>query len=181
MKKLLITLAAVLPLAACASSKPAPMAMAMLVPTSNQTAKGMVHFTENRDGSVEVQVDLTGVPPGVHGFHVHDKGDCADNGMAAGGHYNPTSAPHGAPTAESKHAGDFGNVTANESGVVNTTFTTRAITVSPGPTSVSGHAVMLHANADDLITQPTGNAGARIACGVVQSMESGMDHGTMQH
>jgi Cu-Zn family superoxide dismutase len=176
MKKLLIALATILPLAACSSSKPMPMAMAMLVPTANQTAKGMIHFMENRDGSVEVQVDLTGVPAGVHGFHAHDKGDCSDNGMASGGHYNPLNAPHAGPEAASKHAGDFGNVTANENGIVNTMFTTRSITVSPGPISVAGHAIILHANADDLTTQPSGNAGARIACGIVQSMEGSMDH-----
>jgi Cu-Zn family superoxide dismutase len=181
MKKLLITLAALLPLAACASSKPRPMAMAMMVPTGTQTARGMIHFMENADGSVEVQVNLTGVPAGVHGFHVHDKGDCSEAGMAAGGHYNPTGAPHGAPDAASKHAGDFGNVTANDGGVVDTKFTTRSITVGAGATSVAGHAVILHANADDLATQPTGNAGARIACGVVQAIEGEMDHSSMQH
>lgn len=181
MKKLLITLAALVPLAACSSSKPMPMAMAMLVPTANSTAKGMIHFMENRDGSVEVQVNLTGVPAGVHGFHVHDKGDCADNGMAAGGHFNPLSAPHGSPEVASRHAGDFGNVTANENGVVNTTFTTRSIMLGTGTTSAIGHAVILHANADDYVTQPTGNAGARIACGIVQAMDGAMDHNNMDH
>ncbi len=169
MKKL-VTLIALVALAGCASSAKKPMAMAMLAPTSGSTAQGMVHFTQSADGSVEVQVDLTGVPPGVHGFHIHDKGDCGDNGNAAGGHFNPGGTPHGAPDAAQHHAGDFGNVTANEKGEVHTKFTTHSVTVDAGPNSVLGHAVILHGNADDLTTQPSGNAGPRIACGVVTAM-----------
>lgn len=182
MKKLLpLTFAALLPLAGCASSKPGAMAMAMLVPTANNNARGMVHLMENRDGSVEVQVDLTGVPAGVHGFHVHEKGDCSDNGMAAGGHFNPTMAPHAGPEAASHHAGDFGNVTADANGVVHTTMTTRGIMLT-GENSAVGKAIILHAGADDLTTQPSGNSGARIACGVLQTMEGGdMSDHSMNH
>ncbi|HET7710575.1 MAG TPA: superoxide dismutase family protein [Thermoanaerobaculia bacterium] len=169
MRKLIIPALGLLMLLAvgCASARKGPMAMAMLAPTSGSTAQGMVHFQELADGSVEVQIDLSGVPAGIHGFHVHDKGDCGDNGNAAGGHFNPSSMPHGAPTATSRHAGDFGNVTADASGRVQSKFTTSAITVKEGANSVVGRAVILHANPDDLTTQPTGNAGARIACGVV--------------
>ncbi|HYC93677.1 MAG TPA: superoxide dismutase family protein [Thermoanaerobaculia bacterium] len=155
-------------LGACASSMDTgPSATAALAPTSGQTAAGMVTLTQLADGSVRVQAELSGVPAGVHGFHIHEKGDCGDNGNAAGGHYNPLSTPHGAPNAETKHAGDFGNVTADASGRVSHSFTTRSITVEEGPTTAVGHAIILHANPDDLTTQPTGNAGARIACGVV--------------
>jgi Cu-Zn family superoxide dismutase len=154
------------------------MAMVTLTPTGTNTATGTVHFQELADGAVEVQVDLTGVPAGVHGFHVHDKGDCGDNGNAAGGHFNPMNMPHGAPDAVSHHAGDFGNVTADDKGEVHKTFTTSSITVKDGPNSVVGHAIILHANPDDLATQPTGNAGARIACGVAQLHTMA---GTMQH
>lgn len=173
MKRILsVTFAAGLVLAGCAShKKAAPMAMATMAPTANQTAKGTVHFTELGDGSVDVSVDLTNVPPGTHGFHVHDKGDCGDNGNAAGGHFNPTAAQHGAPNATSHHAGDFGNVTADASGNVKTKFNTRAVTVSPSSSSAVGHAVVLHGKEDDLTTQPTGNAGPRIACGVVTLMD----------
>ena len=162
----LLTLATLLTFGCAARS--GPRAMTTLVPTAGSTASGTVHMQELADGSVEVQVDLTGVPPGVHGFHVHEKGDCGDNGNAAGGHFNPTGAPHAAPGAASHHAGDFGNVTANASGAVNTRFTTRSITVAAGSRSAVGKAVILHANPDDLATQPTGNAGGRIACGVVE-------------
>jgi Cu-Zn family superoxide dismutase len=152
---------------ACASMGSGPSATATLAPTTGQTAAGTVNLTQMADGSVRVQVDLTGVPPGVHGFHIHEKGDCGDNGNAAGGHYNPMSTPHAAPDVDPHHAGDFGNVTADASGNVRTTFTTRSITVEEGHMTAVGHAIILHANPDDLTTQPSGTAGARIACGVV--------------
>ena len=156
----------ILILAGCASSN-LPMAMTAMMPISGSAAQGTVHFQELRDGAVEVRVDLTGVPPGVHGFHVHEVGNCGDNGNAAGGHFNPTSMPHASPDAASHHAGDFGNVTAGANGEVHHRFTTRSITVAEGARSVVGKAVILHANPDDLTTQPTGNAGGRISCGVV--------------
>jgi len=171
-----LLLSTTLLLAGCASSKTGPTAMATLTPTTGQTANGTVHFTQQADGSVEVQVDLMGVPPGVHGFHVHEKGDCGDDAKAAGGHFNPTSMAHGAPDASSHHAGDFGNVTADGGGNVHTSFTTRAITVAAGTTSVVGHAVVLHGNPDDLTSQPAGNAGPRIACGVVSAPMAGDMH-----
>jgi Cu-Zn family superoxide dismutase len=179
MKKIaLVSLAllVILSLAACRSAKPGPMAMAMLHPISGSQAVGMAHFQQNADGTVEVQLDMTGVPPGVHGFHIHDKGDCGDNGNAAGGHFNPTSMPHGDPNAVSHHAGDFGNVTADAKGEIHAKFTTHSITVAPGTLSVVGHAVVLHGNPDDLTTQPSGNAGPRIACGVAQAMAGDMQH-----
>lgn len=176
MKTLIRLSVPLLILAGCASSRSGPMASAFMTPISGSTAKGTVHFQEMRDGSVEVKIDLTGVPPGVHGFHVHDKGDCSDNGNAAGGHFNPMSMPHAAPDAASHHAGDFGNVTAAENGEVHTTFTTRWITVRAASTSVVGRAVILHANPDDLATQPTGNAGGRIACGMINEMAGSTHH-----
>jgi Cu-Zn family superoxide dismutase len=155
-------------LAGCRTAQPGPMAMAVLTPISGSSAMGSVHFQELADGAVEVRVQLTNVPPGIHGFHVHEVGDCGDNGNNAKGHFNPMNMPHAGPDATSRHAGDFGNVTANANGEVNTTFTTRSITLSPGSSSAVGRAVILHANPDDLTTQPTGNAGGRIACGIVQ-------------
>lgn len=165
MKKLILTIPFLI-LGGCATAD-LPMAMATLQPTSNSTARGTVHFQQLRDGGIEVQIDLTGVPPGVHGFHVHEFGNCGDNGNAAGGHFNPTKMPHASPEAASHHAGDFGNVTAAANGEVHTRFVTRSITIAEGERSVVGKAVILHANPDDLTTQPTGNAGGRIACGVV--------------
>lgn len=167
MKKIAALSFSIIVLGACASMGTGPSATATLAPTSGSTAAGTVQLTQMADGSVRVQVDLTGVPAGVHGFHIHEKGDCGDNGNAAGGHYNPMSTPHAAPDVEPHHAGDFGNVTADANGNVHTTFTTRSVTVEEGHMTAVGHAIILHANPDDLTTQPSGNAGARIACGVV--------------
>jgi len=176
MKKIAL-LPILLLLAACGSMKKGPMAMAMLTPISGSTATGTVHFQELADGSVDVVADLTKVPQGVHGFHIHDKGDCSDNGNAAGGHFNPTNMPHASPDAQSHHVGDFGNVTADANGEIHTKFNTRWITVHEGETSVVNHAVILHANPDDLATQPSGNAGPRIACGVATlGNMAGMNH-----
>lgn len=167
MKKLVLVSVSILMLAACATMN-RPTATATLAPTSGQTASGTVRLVQMADGAVQVTVNLTGVPPGVHGFHIHEKGDCGDNGNAAGGHFNPAATAHGAPNADPHHAGDFGNVTADDNGNVTTRFTTRSVTVEAGDNSAVGRAVILHANPDDLTTQPTGNAGGRIACGVVQ-------------
>jgi Cu-Zn family superoxide dismutase len=174
MKKLLVLSIAPFLIAACAhGTASTPMAMTLVQPTSGSSVSGSVHFQELGDGTVQVKVDLTGVPAGVHGFHVHEKGACGDNGMAAGGHFNPTSMTHGAPDAAAHHAGDFGNVNAESNGQIHQQFVTRSITVKPGPMSVVGHAVILHANPDDFVTQPTGNAGGRIACGVVEAVGKG--------
>lgn len=174
MKRLAI-FALIVPIAAaCASARRGPMAMATISPTSGSTVGGTVHFQEMADGSVEVRVDLTGVPPGTHGFHVHENGQCGNDGSAAGSHFNPLSMPHGAPSDASHHAGDFGNVTADANREVHTTITTRSIRVSPGTTSVLGRALILHARADDLTSQPSGDAGDPIACGVIQPMAGSM-------
>ncbi|HEV7241888.1 MAG TPA: superoxide dismutase family protein [Thermoanaerobaculia bacterium] len=167
MKKLALLSLLILVLAACASMNSGPSAIANLAPASGQTAAGTVLLIQMADGSVDVKVDLTGVPAGVHGFHIHEKGDCGNNGGAAGMHFNPMTEAHGAPDAPPHHAGDFGNVTANDAGEVHTRFTTRSVTVDAGAKSAVDRAIILHADPDDLKTQPTGNAGARIACGVV--------------
>jgi Cu-Zn family superoxide dismutase len=168
MRNVAVVLCILFLMAACAHTRGGPAATAKLQPTSGSNATGSVQFQELADGSVQVKVDLTGVPAGIHGFHVHDKGSCADNGMGAGGHFNPMSLNHGSPDAMPHHAGDFGNVTANASGEVHTQFVTHSVTVREGQASAIGHAVILHASPDDLTTQPTGNAGARIACGIVE-------------
>jgi Cu-Zn family superoxide dismutase len=186
MKKIFPVLTPALFALACAHVR-LPMQMATLQPSSGQTAKGTVHFqqfvvtgwptVEHAAEATEVQVDLTGVPPGVHGFHIHEKGDCGNNAQNAGGHFNPTSMVHGAPDAVSHHAGDFGNVTADANGEVHTRFTTHSISLMAGAaTNPAGRAVVLHEKADDLTTQPSGNAGARIACGVIEAMTGSMQH-----
>lgn len=165
MKRVVLVSAAVL-LAACATTA-RRTAVATLGPTAGNTAQGTVTLAQNADGSTQVSVNLANVPPGVHGFHIHEKGDCGDNGNAAGGHFNPEATMHGSPDAMPHHAGDFGNVTADASGIVRTEFSTRSASLEEGASSAIGKAIILHANPDDLKTQPTGNAGGRIACGVI--------------
>ena len=173
MKKLVLFSISLLILGSCATTM-RPTASATLASTSGSTAMGTVKFVQLADGSVQVTADLSGVPQGVHGFHIHEKGDCGNNAMNSGGHFNPTGMIHGAPDAVSHHAGDFGNVTADANGEVHIRFTTHSISLTAGDvTNPIGHAVVLHASPDDLVSQPAGNAGARIACGVVQTT-SGM-------
>ncbi len=144
------------------------VATAAIEARSGSGLSGTATFTE-KDGGVELVVDVTGAPPGPHAVHLHEKGDCsAPDATSAGGHFNPDGSPHGAPDAEHHHAGDFGNMTVGEDGKGHLAITTSRLTVKAGPTSVLGHAIIVHAAADDLTTQPTGNAGGRIGCGVVK-------------
>jgi Cu-Zn family superoxide dismutase len=141
-------------------------AVAVLYPTQNNTAQGVVTFTKE-DGGVRVVAKLTGVPKGVHGFHIHEFGDCSSpDGSAAGGHFNPTGTAHAGPAAEKRHMGDLGNITADDQGNASLDYVDKHLAMS-GANAILGHAVILHANPDDFTTQPTGNAGGRIACGVI--------------
>lgn len=143
-------------------------AVATLDGRSGSSATGIVTFTERADGTVHIRADFTNVPPGPHGFHVHEVGDCsAADASSAGGHFNPGDDPHAGPDAPRHHAGDLGNITASSAGRASAETVSNQLTVSPGPRSVVGKAVVLHADADDLQSQPSGAAGSRIACGVV--------------
>jgi Cu-Zn family superoxide dismutase len=141
----------------------------MLDARSGSTAHGTVSFYDKGNGDVMAAVDIQGVTPGMHGFHIHEKGDCsAPDATSAGGHYNPTGAPHAAPDAAMHHMGDFGNVTANASGRINEKIHLHGVALS-GENSIIGKSIVLHADRDDLTTQPSGNSGKRIACGVVEA------------
>lgn len=144
-----------------------PMAMATMAPTAGNTAQGTVMFHE-ADGHLMVHARLSGLAPGSeHGFHVHEKGDCsAPDGMSTGGHFNPDGKPHGAQGAD-HHAGDMPSLVADASGNVDAHFMLMGPTVAAGPASIMGRGVIVHAKADDYTTQPTGNSGGRIACGVI--------------
>lgn len=138
--------------------------------------RGTVTFRE-ADDAVVLRIALSGLPPGEHGFHIHEGSSCGPDstgtpGGAAGGHFNPLVTEHGAPSDSrtDRHAGDLGNVVANEEGIVAGTVVDSLLALS-GPTSVIGHAVVVHAGADDLTSQPSGDAGDRIACGVVESVD----------
>jgi superoxide dismutase, Cu-Zn family len=154
------------PAPAAAGAKKVTRAVAVLAPTQGNTVTGTVTFAASGTG-VAVKASLKGLPPGTHGFHVHEFGDCtAPDGTAAGGHFNPKGSPHGAPTDAARHAGDLGNIQAGPDGTATLDWTDPTM-VLDGPGGVIGHAVIVHAGADDLKTQPTGNAGGRVACGVI--------------
>jgi superoxide dismutase, Cu-Zn family len=102
-------------------------------------------------------------------MHVHDKGDCtAPDAASAGAHFNPATRKHGAPDATERHGGDLGNVVANEYGKAKLSITVEGLSVGKGPDGVIGKGVIVHANEDDLKTDPSGNSGDRISCGVVE-------------
>ena len=147
---------------ACDATK----AIAVLHPASGSNVAGTVTFTASGD-NVKVVADITGLTPGKHGFHIHEFGDCSSSdGNSAGGHFNPTHKQHGAPDASDRHAGDLGNIEADASGKAHLEWSDKVMKLS-GADSIIGHAVIVHEKADDLKTQPTGNAGGRLACGVI--------------
>jgi Cu-Zn family superoxide dismutase len=152
-----------------AAAPAGPTASATLDSKSGTTITGTAQFVES-NGGVVVTVNVKGAAPGDHGVHLHETPDCSSaDAKSAGGHWNPDNMQHGGPTSPSHHAGDFGNITVGADGTGTLTLTMPGLTVAPGTHSVVGHAIVVHANADDLKSQtPTpGNAGARGACGVI--------------
>lgn len=144
-------------------------AKATLAPKSGSKASGTVNFKRTKDG-VEVSALVAGVAAGAHGFHIHAVGDCgSDDGKSAGDHYNPNNQPHAAPTAGARHAGDFGNITINKKGEGKLNLKVKDPKDFSDWAEIIGKSVILHGGKDDLKTQPSGNAGARIACGVIES------------
>lgn len=155
--------------AAKPAATPVPTAVAVLSPAQGKPVSGKVTFTQ-QPGGVRVVVDIAGLTPGLHGFHIHEKGDCsAADFTSAGGHFNPLAKKHGAPGDVEHHVGDFGNIEADASGRAKLDQVFSWLTFT-GTNSFVGRAVIVHDKADDLKTQPTGNAGGRIACGVIQTM-----------
>jgi superoxide dismutase, Cu-Zn family len=149
-----------------ASAGDATKAIAVLHPTAGSNVAGTVTFTASGD-NVKVVADVTGLTPGKHGFHIHEFGDCSDpKAASAGGHFNPAHKQHGAPDANERHAGDLGNIEADASGKAHLELSDKVMKLN-GADSIIGHAVIVHEKADDLKTQPTGDAGGRIACGVI--------------
>jgi len=169
MKAALLVLAAAA-LAGCQSMpSDAPRATADLQPTKGNKTAGTADFYQVGD-KVRVVANVSGLTPGrEHGFHVHDAGDCSSgDGMSAKGHFNPQGKPHGDPSSSERHAGDMPMLRADASGNARLDTQLDVMTVTPGPESVVGRGLIVHADPDDFKTQPTGNAGARLACAVIQ-------------
>ncbi len=141
-------------------------AVVRLHATEGNSVSGVVWFSKVV-GGVKVTGMIEGLPPGDHGFHIHQFGDCSStDGKSTGGHFNPAGVDHGAPKDQMRHVGDLGNITANFDSVAVFEFVDVAITLAGG-NSILSRAVIIHAGEDDLNSQPTGAAGARLACGVI--------------
>lgn len=184
---LTLSLVAAVGLAACASKSAAPAApkpvaepakvtesffsrtksaVATLSPSATSKVSGIVTFSADAS-SVDVHVVATGLQPGsIHGFHVHEVGNCASpDFLSAGDHFNPTGKPHG-PQEGPHHMGDMPSLMADTAGKIDTRFTLQGASLG-GTDGFVGHAVVLHGNADNYDAQPSGNSGPRIACGVI--------------
>ena len=164
----LVSLAAVAVLAGCSNmSLRSATATAVLAPTKGSQASGTVNFTEKGE-KVLVEARVTGLKPGLHGFHVHEKGNCtAPDASSAGAHFNPGGSQHGGPGGGARHGGDLGNLQADSTGTAVYSAEIAGISLGTGADSIIGRAVIVHANPDDLATQPAGNAGPRLACGLI--------------
>jgi Cu-Zn family superoxide dismutase len=165
--------AAALLLAGCAEMKGmlpgnGPSANATLAPTRGSSTAGTVRFVQKGD-RVEVSGEIHGLKPNSeHAFHVHEKGDCSSgDGMSAGGHFNPAGQPHGRYDAPMHHVGDLPSLQADASGNVKFKFESPSIRVGSGPDDIVGKGLIVHRDPDDYVTQPTGNAGPRLACAVI--------------
>jgi Cu-Zn family superoxide dismutase len=165
----LTLLSAAVIVAGCASYGTGPSAEAVMQPTQGNTANGSVIFSQSGD-KVKVSARITGLSAGLHGFHIHEKGDCsAPDGMSTGGHFNPDGKKHGAPGHNEHHAGDFGNLSPDSNGTAVLTLTTSQISLDPNASnSIIGKGLIVHADPDDFTTQPTGNSGKRLSCGVIR-------------
>ncbi|XP_016486719.1 superoxide dismutase [Cu-Zn], chloroplastic [Nicotiana tabacum] len=145
---------------------------AVAVLKGNSNVEGVVTLSQDDDGPTTVKVRITGLTPGLHGFHLHEFGDTTNGCMSTGPHFNPDGKTHGAPEDEIRHAGDLGNIVANADGVAEATIVDNQIPLT-GPNSVIGRALVVHELEDDLgkggheLSLTTGNAGGRLACGIL--------------
>src|ERR1700674_439977 len=145
----------------------AQSATARLEPTKGNATSGTVTFTQ-KDDKVAIEAKVSGLTPGGHGFHIHEKGDCSSgDGMSAGGHFNPTGKPHGNPSVPDHHTGDVPMLVADVSGNASLSTELGAMTVGGGATRNGGQAVIVHKEPDGYPHQPDGHSGGRVACGLI--------------
>lgn len=145
---------------------------AVAVLSGTEGVNGTIFFSQEGNGPTTVNGTIAGLKPGLHGFHVHALGDTTNGCLSTGAHFNPFGKEHGAPEDENRHAGDLGNATAGEDGNATIKVSDIQIPLS-GPNSIIGRAIVVHADPDDLgrggheLSKTTGNAGGRLACGVI--------------
>lgn len=138
-------------------------AVAVLLPTEGSKVSGILTLTA-KHGGTHISGKVGGLTPGLHGFHIHEFGDVSStDGSSAGGHYNPEGHMHGGPESKERHAGDFGNIEAGENGVAEININAKGLKLH----FVIGRSFVVHAKADDLKSQPSGDAGGRVAVGVI--------------
>jgi Cu-Zn family superoxide dismutase len=171
MKKIVLTLIAGAILAACQSSpmSSGKQARADFASKSGSNVTGYATFVERGD-KVIVTTKVSGLQPNSqHGYHVHEKGDCsAPDATSAGGHFNPDNHPHGNPGQQVRHAGDMKNLVADAKGEATVTQELDIIRIDEGKFGILNRGLVIHANVDDYASQPAGNAGGRIACGLIR-------------
>ncbi len=158
-------------LSACATTdRSTPVAEAVINPTQGNNISGYFRLYQANADTMRVSVQVKGLAPNSeHGFHIHEKGNCASpDAMSAGGHYNPSGHQHGKSSPEA-HVGDLPSLMADSNGVATLVWETKLLSIGTGqPSDVKGRAVVVHKDKDDYTTQPTGNSGARLGCGVIQ-------------
>lgn len=148
--------------------KPAPVVAIIKGVETHKDVKGRLVLTDV-EGGVHVVGEISGLTPGKHGFHVHQKGDLSDPKLAsAGGHFNPGNTKHGGPKSEERHAGDWGNIEANEKGVAKVDATFKGVSLHGEKNGIMGRSIIVHAGEDDHKTDPAGNSGDRIAGGIIE-------------
>lgn len=141
-----------------------PEAVACLQSMKDSKVTGHILFKQEGEGTVHVSGEVNGLKPGKHGFHVHEFGDLRDNeGKSAGGHFNPTGMTHGGPDSAHHHEGDMGNIDAGSDGTAKVDIKLKGVNLS----AILGRSIVVHADADDLKSQPAGNSGPRVAVGVI--------------
>jgi len=163
-------------LAGCAQMPSAvgPSAVVDLAPTRGSTVSGTVKFVQKFTYTgvpvVVVHAEVNGLPrAGGHGLHIHERGDCSSgDGMSAGGHFNPFAGRHAHYMLPERHAGDLPMLVADDNGHAELSIELDVLTIGSGPADILGRSVIVHRDPDDYTTQPTGNAGARLACGVIR-------------
>ncbi|CAG9535421.1 unnamed protein product [Cercopithifilaria johnstoni] len=142
----------------------------------SNTANGIIYFQQNDENSpTTIYGEISGLTPGLHGFHIHQYGDATNDCISAGSHFNPFGNTHGGPTDQMRHIGDLGNINAGNDGIAHVNIISNDIKLS-GPISIIGRSLVVHAKADDFgkgvgdereESLKTGNAGGRVVCGIV--------------